>query len=183
MDEAKTWVRGHPYQALALGYVIFFVCAAAVRLALGANGLADALLSAFIYTSVYGLFALFQLRRARKTTRRLDDNGQVKAFIRYPDSRPGSLSSIWNQGIATPGAASIRFQPAVDDSLEPSGRAVEITVREVLPERRKIGGKDRKYRPASYQAVIVLTDAGRIELAASPESLDRLTRVLLPGPG
>ena len=105
--------------------------------------------------------------------KRLDEEGQVRAFIRYPDSFPGSLSSIWNQVVATPTAGSIRFQPAVYDNLEPSGRPTEFRVRKVFPERRKVTGKDRKYMPAyGFRAITLLTDGSKVELAASPESLD-----------
>ena len=177
------WVRRHPYLALAFGYVIVFVCVTAAGLVIGGRDLVDALLSAFMNTLIYWLVTLVHLRNRRKTKQRLDENGQFRAFIRYPDSRPGSLSGIWNQGIATPDAGSIRFQPAVYDSLEPSGRAAEFKVQEVLPDRRKVSGKDRKYLPTSgYCAVTMLTDGGKVELAASPESLDRLAKVLVSGP-
>jgi hypothetical protein len=178
----KKWVRRHPYLALAFGYAIFFALTTAVWLVVDARNLVDALLSAFMYTLVYWLFALFQLRNVRKTKQRLDEHGQFRAFIRYPDSLPGSLSGIWNQGIATPGAGSILFQPAVYDSLEPSGRATNFEVQEVLPERRKVSSKERKYLPAyGFRAVTLLTHVGKVELAASPESLDRLAEVVLSG--
>ena len=104
----KQWVRRHPYLALAFGYVVFFVFTSAAWLVIGARDLVDALLSGFIYSSIYGLFSLFQLRNVRKTKQRLDQNGQFRAFIRYPDSRPGSLSGIWNRALQppTPGLSS-----------------------------------------------------------------------------
>ena len=71
---------------------------AAVRFALNPRGPIDALARAFTYTSVYWLFALSQVRTVWKAKRRLAEDGQFKAYIRYPDSRPGSLSGIWNQG-------------------------------------------------------------------------------------
>jgi hypothetical protein len=179
----KTWVRRHPYLALALGYVLFFVVSAAIWLVVDPDDPGDALFTAFFYTLVYWLLALFQIRNVRKTQRRLKEQGQFRAFIRYPDSLPGSLSAIWNQGIATPGDAAIQFQPAVYDSLEPSRRATDFKVQEVQAERRKISGKDRKYLPAyGFQAVTLLTDRGRVEFAASPESLDRLAEVVRSGP-
>jgi hypothetical protein len=179
----KKWIRRHPYLALAFGYVLLFVVAAAVRLVFDASDPAAVLFKTFMNTLVYGLFALFQIRKVRKTRQRLDEHGQFRAFIRFPDSRPGSLSGIWNQGIATPAAGSIRFQPAVYDNLEPSGRPTELKVQEVLPERRKVSGKERKYMPAyGFQAVTLLTEGGRVELAASPESLDKLTGVAESGP-
>jgi hypothetical protein len=179
----KTWVRRHPYLALALGYVLFFVLATAVWLVVGSHDLVDALFSAFVNTLVYWLLAVFHIRNVRKTKQRLDEHGQFRAFIRYPDSLPGSLSGIWNQGIATPGPGSIRFQPAVCDNLQPSGRPTDFRVQEVLPERRKVSGKERKYVPAyGFQAVTLTTDGGKMEFAASPESLDRLAVVVRSGP-
>ena len=179
----RTWVRQHPYQALACGYAIFFVVTAAVWFVVDTRDLVDALLKAFVNTLVYWLFALFHIRNVRKTQKRLDEEGQVRAFIRYPDSFPGSLSSIWNQGVATPTAGSIRFQPAVYDNLEPSGRPTEFKVRKVFPERRKVTGKDRKYMPAyGFRAITLLTDGSKVELAASPESLDKLVEIVELGP-
>ncbi|MGW9403688.1 hypothetical protein ACWGQ2_06930 [Arthrobacter sp. NPDC055585] len=178
----KNWIRLHPYRALALGYVVFFVLTAATRFVIGPRDLFDAVVGAFTYTSVYWLLALAQIRSVWKTNQRLEEHGQFKAYIRYPDSRPGSLNDIWNQGIATPGSGSVRFQPAVYDNLVPSGQATEFTVLEVLPGRRKITGKERKYLQAyGYLALTLLTDKGKVQLAASPESLDRLTEALAPG--
>lgn len=179
----KDWIRGHPYLALALGYVLVYALAAAVGLVFDPRHPATVMLRAFTNTLIYWLFALFRIRNVRKTKQRLDARGQFRAFLRYPNSRPGSLSGIWNQGIATPGSGSIRFQPAVYDNLEPSGRPTELKVREVLPERRKVGGKERRYMPAyGFQAVTLLTDEGNVELAASPESLDGLVRAVASGP-
>lgn len=139
--------------------------------------------AAFTNSLVYLVLAAFQIRQVRKTKQRLDEHGQVKAFIRYTDSLQGSLSGVWHQGIATPGEGTVHFQPAVYDSLEPSGRPTELKVQEVLSGRRKISGKDRKYLPVyGFQAVTLLTDGGKVELAASPESLDRLAEVVAQGP-
>ncbi|MGO4473867.1 MULTISPECIES: hypothetical protein [unclassified Arthrobacter] len=178
----KKWVRRHPYLALAFGYVLVVVFAFAAWMVFDASDPATVMFKTFTNTLVYWLFALFHVRNVRKTKRRLDAHGQFRAFVRYPDSRPGSLSAIWNQGIATPGAGTIRFQPAVYDNLEPSGRSTELKVQEVLPERRKVGGKERKYMPVyGFQSVTLVTDEGKVELAASPESLDRLAKAVPPG--
>jgi hypothetical protein len=179
----KKWIRRHPYLALAFGYVLLYALAAAAWLVFAPSDPATVMSRTFTNTLVYWVPALFRIRNTRKTKQRLDAHGQFRAFLRYPDSRPGSLSGIWNQGIATPGSESIRFQPAVYDNLEPSGRPTELKLREVLPERRKVGGKERKYMPVyGFQAVTLLTDEGNVELAASPESLDRLAKAVLSGP-
>ncbi|MCU1566307.1 MAG: hypothetical protein JWQ56_1244 [Pseudarthrobacter sp.] len=179
----KKWVRRHPYLALAFGYILTFVISTGVWLLFSARGLVDALVSAFFNTLVYWLLAIFQIRNLRKTEQRLDEQGQFRAYIRYPDALPGSLSGIWNQGIATPGNGTLRFQAAVYDSLEPSGRPTELKVHEILPERLKISGKDRKYLPVfGYEAVTLLTASGKVQLAASPEALDRLMELAGSGP-
>ncbi len=101
------------------------------------------------------------------------------AYIRYPDSPAGSLTSIWNQGIATPSTGSIHFQPAVYDTLEPSGRATTIKVQELLPQRRKLRGKDGRYiQVPGLEAMTLLTDEGKVDVAARPESLDKMSEVL-----
>ena len=175
----KKWVRRHPYVALALGYVIFFVFASAVWFFVGSFDLVDSVITAFVWTLGYWLVGVFETRRRNETKARLDNHGQIMAYIRYPDSPAGSLSSIWNQGIATPSTGSIHFQPAVYDTLEPSGRATTINVQDLLPERRKVGGKDRKYIPVhGIQAMTLLTNDGAMEIAAHPESLDKLCEVL-----
>jgi hypothetical protein len=175
----KEWARAHPNLALAAGYVVFFVFVTAVWWVFASHDLENALVTAFVWTLAYFLFAIFQTRRKRESTARLEEHRQFLAYIRYPDFRPGSLSSIWNQGIATPSTGSIHFQPAVYDTLEPSGRATTINVQELLPDRRKITGNDRKYLPAyGLQAMTLMTDNGKVEIAARPESLDKLCEVL-----
>lgn len=179
----KNWVRQHPYRALACGYVIFLLFAASVQFVVVSRDPVDAVASAFITSSIYGLFALVQLSSVRKTQKRLAERGQFRAFVRYPDSRPGSLSGIWNQGIATPGTRSLRFQPAVYDSLEPSGQPTDFVVHGMLPDRRKVRGKERKYLPSpGFHATTLLTDRGRVQLAASPASLDGIAEALGAGP-
>ncbi|MFF2604600.1 hypothetical protein [Arthrobacter koreensis] len=78
----------------------------------------------------------------------------------------------------------LRFQPAVYDNLEPSGRATDFVVQEVLPERRKVRRNERKYLwDVGYEVVTLLTDKGRVQVAASPETLDSLVELLASGPG
>jgi hypothetical protein len=174
----KEWVRKHPYLVLAVGYVLLFVFGTGVWFTVQ-HDLSYALTTAFVWTLIYGLFAVFQVRRRRKAKARLDDHGQIMIYLRYPDSRPGSLDSIWNQGIATPSPRAFHFQPAVYDTMEPSGRATTIKIQELLPERRKVNGKDRKYIPPfGFQAMTLLTNDGKVEIAAHPESLDKLCEAL-----
>ncbi|MGK3710072.1 hypothetical protein [Arthrobacter sp. IK3] len=181
----KTWIRQHPYLAVVLGYAIFLVVVTTVvGLTNGSLDVAEILFQALMYSLVYWLPAFFQARTVRRTKERLDAHGQSKAYLRYPDARPGSLSGTWNQGIATPAEGSLRFQPAVYDNLEPSGRATDFVVQEVLPERRKVRRNERKYLwDVGYEVVTLLTDKGRVQVAASPETLDSLVELLASGPG
>jgi hypothetical protein len=178
----KEWVRAHPYWALTLGYLLFFVFITAVWWAVGPFDLEDALIIGLVWTLGYCVLAVFETRRRRKTKARLEEHGQVMAYMRYPDSPAGSLSRIWNQGIATPSTGTLHFQPAVYDTLEPSGRATTIKVQDLLPERRKLRGKDSRYiQVLGIEAMTLLTDEGKVEIAALPESLDKLSEVLGPG--
>ncbi len=170
--------RKHPYLTLAVSYVLLFVFGTGIWF-VAQRDLTYALTTAFVWTAIYGLFTVFQVRRRRKAKVSLEDNSQIMIYLRYPDSRPGSLPNIWNQGIATPNPRSIQFQPAVYDTLEPSGRATTIKIQELIPERRKLNGKDRKYIPVyGLQAMTLMTDDGKVEIAANPDSLDKLSEVL-----
>ncbi len=172
------WIRKHPYLAMAIGYGLLFVFGTCIWFA-ARRDLTYALTSAFVWTSIYGSFTVFQVRRRRQAKVRLEGNGQTMIYLRYPDSRPGSLPNIWNQGIATPASGSLQFQPAVYDTLEPCGPATTIKIQELLPERRKLNGQDRKYIPfLGLQAMTLVTDEGKIEIAANPESLNKLNEVL-----
>lgn len=175
----KDWVRAHPYLTLAMGYVFFFVFTTALWWVFGPHDLENALITAAVWTLGYFLFAVFQTRQRRKSKARLDEQGQFLAYIRYPGFRPGSLSSIWNQGIAQASTGSLHFQPAGYDTLEPSGRPTTITVQSLLPDRRKVNGKDRKYILVNgLQAMTLMTDNGKAEIAARPDALDTLGEVL-----
>ena len=179
MTTMKEWVRTHPYLALILSYVLVFVVMTGLWWGMTGRNLVDSAFTGAMWAAGYGIVAFFETKRRRKTNARLEEHGQIMAYIRYPDARPGSLGSIWNQGIATPAAGSLHFQPAVYDTLEPSGRAATISVRDVLSQRRKLSGRDRRYiQAAGIQALMLATDGGRVELAAAPESLDRLREVL-----
>lgn len=175
-DPVREWLREHPYLGLSAGAVIFFCFATTVWQVFGTGNLESSITVAAAWTTAYFLITIIQIRRRRKTHASLEEHGQFLAYVRYPDTPPGSLSSIWNQGIATPGAGSISFQPAMHDSLEPSGTAATITIENVLPARRKVNREDRKYISAfGLQVMTLMTDGGKLELAAHPGSLDKLS--------
>lgn len=177
----RTWGRKHPYLGAFTGLVVIATVSTAAWLALSGREPGSVILSGLSNVVVYWLITVVHLRATRKERKELAGKGQLRAFIRYPDSLPGSLSGIWNPGVVTPTEGTLRFQPAVYESLEAVGRATNFTVADVS-ERWTITGKDRKYLPASagYEAVTLATDKGRLELAASPESLDLLAVIRPP---
>lgn len=171
----------HPYLGALIGLVVIAAVSTAAWLALSGREPGSVILGGLSNVVVYWLITVVYLRATRKERKELAGKGQLRAFIRYPDSLPGSLSGIWNPGVVTPTEGTLRFQPAVYESLESVGRATNFTVADVS-ERWTITGKDRKYLPASagYEAVTLATDKGRVELAASPESLDLLAVIRPP---
>jgi hypothetical protein len=171
----RQWVHRNPRPAIALALLAGWVVIAIGTLAFG-RPLLDAFIEATFWTVLSGIALVFELRRTRRVKARLEEKGQIRAFLRYPDALPGSLSGIWNMGIATPRAERIDFQPAVYDTLEPSGRSTQIKILEVLPGSRPINSKDRKYIGGidDLQVMSLLTDKGKVEIAASPDSLAKL---------
>lgn len=171
----RTRAQSRPKIAVALGLLMGWTVIAAVGLAFG-DPLPEACIDASIWTVFFGIVVVYGLRRTRRVNARLKENGQILAYLRYPDSLPGSLSRIWNMGIATPTSGRIDFQPAVYDTLEPSGRPTQIQVLEVLPGRRPTSREDRKYIGGigNIQIMSFQTDQGKVEIAASPESLAKL---------
>lgn len=93
------------------------------------------------------------------------------------DARPGSLSGLWELGVATfENSSRIRFQPAVSETIQAVGRPTTFgALAPVYAEPGKIDRKERKYVP--YQvvdAVRLSTDKGDIEMAGKPEALRKL---------
>ena len=177
----RTWGRKHPYLGAFIGYAVFMLIGTTGWLIYSDRDPLGAVFRSVTDSAIYWLVAVIYLRKAREQARRLNENGEMRAFLRYPDSLPGSLSGIWNPGVVTPTEGTLRFQPAVYESLEAVGRATNFTVADVSA-RWTITGKDRKYLPASagYEAVTLATDKGRVELAAIPESLDLLAVIQSP---
>lgn len=181
----RTWARHRPYLAAFLGYVVVFVVGTAIWLAFSARDPVGTLFKGLTNSAIYWLIAVVYVRKTREQARRLSEHGEMRAFIRYPDSLPGSLSGIWNPGIVTPSEGALRFQPTVHEDLEPSGRPTHFCLGDIS-ERWVITGKDRKYLPSAFgcKAITLATDKGRVELAASPESLDLLEGIRpAAGPG
>src|SRR6478609_2018191 len=122
----RKWGEMHP----ALRAILVGALACAVILAAGliaGGSLDDAIANAVFYALMVGGGVFFLTKRFPTTAEKLDEHGDLVVFLRFPDSSPGSLSSIWQMGIARPGARRIDFQPIVDDTLIPSGRSKALT--------------------------------------------------------
>jgi hypothetical protein len=73
--------------------------------------LLDAFFSSLFWVVIMGCSAHFTSGRLRRTASELEAHGQVLAYIRYPNSLPGSLSGIGNRGIATRAQGKWSFSP------------------------------------------------------------------------
>lgn len=85
------------------------------------------LFSGLFYALILAGGTYFAQKRFRRTAARLEEHGQSLMFLRYPNVLPGSLSGVWQMGVATPSPSRIDFQPAIYDQLIPSGRSRALT--------------------------------------------------------
>jgi hypothetical protein len=171
----RKWIAAH--RRVVLSVVIPAVWVAGIALLVSWGRPLDQAVSSGVMWAVYAaVLWFFQGRRERKTADRLDSEGAMLVYVRYPDSRPGSLSGIWDMGVASFDGKGMKFQPAVYENLEPSGRP--ITFRALTPrntEPRKIERKEQKYLTRQgFQAIRLTTDKGDIEVAGRPDSLRKI---------
>lgn len=172
----RTWVTVHRKTVVVLVLVAVWSAAVALLVSWGQRPdqvlLSSAMWAVFVAGSWYA-----DARRQRRTTSKLDAQGRMLVYIRYPDSLPGSLSGLWNMGVATFDEAALTFQPAVYDTLEPSGRPTTLRVLGVRSsEPRKIERKETKYLThVGFKAIRLSTDKGDVEIAGRPESLSKIS--------
>jgi hypothetical protein len=142
----------------------------------------SALVSGLFYGVIFAGGTYFTQRRFRRTAARLDEHGQSLMFLRYPNTLPGSLSGVWQMGIANAAPGRIDFQPAVYDELIPSGRSKALTGLHITdPAPRTATRNDyRQAVPFDYQIITLDSDGGVIEIAATPATLQRITDAVEP---
>jgi hypothetical protein len=144
-----------------------------------ARRLDQATFNAIFYALFIGGGWYFTMKKFRKTAARLAEHGQTVMFLRYPNSLPGSLSGIWDMGVATPAPGRIEFQPAVYDTLVPTGRSKSLTGLRVLAAPRRRERNDKKQGiPSRFQIMALQSDGEVIEIAASPETLQKIQETL-----
>jgi len=171
----RKWGEMHP----ALRAVLVGALACAVILAAGliAGGSPDdAIANAVFYALMVGGGVFFLTKRFPTTAEKLHEHGDLVVFLRFPDSSPGSLSSIWQMGIARPGARRIDFQPIVDDTLIPSGRSKALTGLGTsgVPVRKVNRHDNQQGVPLDFRILTLDSDGGVIEIAAGPANLQKL---------
>ena len=176
----RKWAAEHSVLLAAIVLGLTGAAIFGVELALG-DRVDDAAFSAVFWVIMLGLSWFFTAKRLRNTADRLAERGQVLAYIRYPNSRPGSLSGIWNMGVATLAPGRLEFQPAVYDTLEPSGRPTSLLVLGAAPEVRRITRQERKYvSHPGFQVMTLATERGDVELAAGIGTIQRIRDLVVP---
>lgn len=170
----REWAGSHPIlHAVLVGVTTGFLWLG-VSLILGRNA-GFAAVNGIFYGLAVASMTWFAQRRFRKTDARLDERGQALMFLRYPYARPGSLSTIWQMGIADPGPGRIDFQPAFYEDLVPTGRSKALTGLGAVSAPRYADPDDNKHHvPPGFQVVSVESDGGVIEIAARPKTLQRI---------
>jgi hypothetical protein len=184
MTGMRKWMAVHRKVVVLLGAAVVWVAGIALFVSWG-HPLGRVLANAAMWAVYMAVLWYFQARRERKAAARLDSQGALLVYIREPDSRPGSLSGIWNMGVATfEGTAVMKFQPAVYDTLEPSGRPTTFSaLAAVSTEPRKIDRKEQKYiTHQGFQAIRLTTDKEDIEVAGRPDSLRRILDLVTGSP-
>ncbi len=174
----RKWGEMHPALRAVLVGVVAFAAILAAGLIVGGD-LDDAVANAAFYALMIG-GGVFFLTRFPTDIAKLNEPGTLVIFLRLPDSSPGSLSSTWQVGIASPGPGRIDFQPTVHNELIPSGRSKALTgLRATGSPPRKASRHDGKQEvPLDFHIISLNSDRGVIEIAASPATLQNLQRAV-----
>ncbi|WP_324644850.1 hypothetical protein [Pseudarthrobacter sp. LT1] len=144
----------------------------------------SALFSGLFYALILAGGTYFAQKRFRRTAARLEEHGQSLMFLRYPNVLPGSLSGVWQMGVATPWPGRIDFQPAVYDELIPSGRSRALTGLRTTGLPPRTAGRDDKKQavPFDFEVITLDSDGGVIEIAASPATVKKILEAVGPAP-
>ncbi|MDQ0768898.1 hypothetical protein QF031_001647 [Pseudarthrobacter defluvii] len=171
----RKWGELHPALRAVLVGVVAWAVILAIGLIVGAS-LEDAIANAVFYALMIGGGLFFLTKRFPTSTATLDDQDKSVMFLRFPHSPPGSLSSSWQRGIASPGPGRIDFQPALYEQLVPSGRSKALTgLRATDSPPRKANHHDHQQDvPLDFLVVVMESDGGVIEIAASPATLRKI---------
>ncbi|MET1086468.1 MAG: hypothetical protein ABWY04_05005, partial [Arthrobacter sp.] len=96
----RKWMAAHRKVVALVALIAFYAAGVALFLSWGQE-LEKTIFNA-VFWFVFTVVAWYlDARRQRKTAAKLENQGEMLVYVRYPDSRPGSLSGIWNMGVAT----------------------------------------------------------------------------------
>lgn len=171
----REWAAKHVGLVSVLAGLAGGIMAVAVDVLLGQR-LDRAVINSVFFMLFLGGSAFFGQKRLRKIKATLDESGQSLMFLRYPNSLPGSLSGIWQMGVATPVPGRIDFQPAAYEDLVPVGRSRTLTgVHATQSPPRKADRRDNKHAvPYGFKVIALDSDSGTVEIAASPDTLQKI---------
>ena len=175
----RKWGEMHPALRAVLVGVVAGVAILAVGLSVGSSP-DDAIANAVFYALMIGGGLFFLTTRFPTAAAKLDGHGQLVIFLRFPDSPPGSLNSLWQMGTANPHVGSIDFQPIVDDDAIPSGRSKALTGLAVTDlQIRKANRQDNKQDvPWDFRIITLASAKGVIEIAASPAGVQKIQQAV-----
>lgn len=97
----RKWIAAHRKIVALVVLAVAYAAGVVLFVSLG-HELGETLFSAALWFFFTVAAWCLDARRQRKTAAKLEDQGGLLVYVRYPDSRPGSLSGIWKR--ATPGA-------------------------------------------------------------------------------
>lgn len=121
--QLKAWLRKHYVVAMPVVAVVSgSAFAIAITMALGEDFKSALGRNTCISLAMSGMFYLF-LRSDRKRKRSLEKQGFV-AYLRLPESRPGSLDDLWDEGTAKCEPGQIIFQEVALNRDIPLGKAL-----------------------------------------------------------
>lgn len=110
------------------------------------------------------------------------EHGVVECAIRFPGSRPGSLSDVWEVGVGQVEGGALHFQGMFGDyGATPTGRKKTfpsaVLTREVpeTPSTQRLGRAQRSWRTLHLK-----TDGGLLQVAASEQSRVFLEQAFTP---
>lgn len=171
----RKWGGMHP----ALRAVFVGVVACAVILAVGLFAGAspdDAISNAVFYALLIGGGLFFMTSQFPAAGPTLNGRRKRVIFLRFRDSPPGSLGSIWQMGIASAGPSRIDFQPTTERSLIPSGRSRAFTGLGTtgVPARKASRHDHQQDVPLDFWIIIMDSDSGVIEIAAQRDTLQQI---------
>ena len=123
------------------------------------------------------------VRAARRRRRAADlELGVIDCAIRFPGSRPGSLSDVWDVGAGQVEGSSLHFQAQLgDQDGTPAGRrktfssAVLTDSVPDVPSTQHLGRAQRTWR-----SIYLRTDGGLLQVAAPQEGCALLERAFAP---